>query len=176
MKSLRAAGRLSMLVAVAALTASCTPGASTSSRPADGVPYTVVATDGPTFGSGVYAATTMSALASQIGEFCPPGGCFATVTPPASSLLVLFEPASASCQDVTGYTISLESGTLRIDPSGNDDCATLGPALASAESRSTLLAIPLTALPPSGTLTIAFTPFGDRFGARPEETTTVTLG
>jgi hypothetical protein len=55
MKSPRAAGRLSLLVAVLALTAGC-------SERTDGVPYTVVATDGPPLFSNVDAATTMSAL------------------------------------------------------------------------------------------------------------------
>jgi hypothetical protein len=178
MKSLRAASRLSMLVAVAALTAGCTPGASTSPEPYDGIPYTIVATDGPQMDGQVFAATSMSELPPpNPDEPCPGAGqcTYPTVTPPAASLLVLFDPVQLSCQSVTGYAVSLLPGTLQIDVSGSATCnSPMGVAWALAPSA--LLAIPLTALPSSGTLTIVVNSFGGIYRGWPQATTTITLG
>jgi hypothetical protein len=148
-----------------------------SSEPPNGLPYTVVATDGPPLYGHVYSATKMSALPQQASaKACASSAtCYATATPPASSLLLLFEPAAADCQQVTGYAVFLLQGTLRIAVSGSDDCPS-PPAGALRAAPSTLLAIPLQVLPAAGKLAITITPFGRRFGAPPEETTTIDLG
>jgi hypothetical protein len=178
MKSFRAAGRLSMLVAALTLAAGCAPGTGTSPEPTNGFPYTVVATDGPQTRGRMYAATSMSELPPQVdGVTCPSSGpCYATATPPASSLLVLFGPVLFACQSATGYAVSLLPGTLQIDVSGIEDCGTATNVVFPAARTTTLLAIPLAALPSSGTLTIVVNSFQGKRGGWDQATTTVNLG
>jgi hypothetical protein len=194
MKGIGAAGRLSALIVLVALVSSCAAGSGTStgpeasasapdpsthiSQPADAVPYTVVATDGPQTRGRMYAATSMIDLPAQVdGVTCRSSGpCYATATPPASSLLVLFGPVQLACQSATGYDVSLVSETLTIDVSGIEDCGTATNVLLPAARTTTLLAIPLAALPSSGTLTIVVNSFQGKRGGWPQATTTVNLG
>ncbi len=158
------------LVALAGLLTGC-------SGSATAVPSTVVATDGPPLRSEAYAFESMNDLFVTLDGACVEGVCLVGAAPPESSLLVLFEPAAATCQHVTGYSASLDGRTLRIDALGNDDCPTTGTVLAFAALPSTLLAIPRSALPASGELDIVITPYGERYGGAPAQiSTTIDLG